>query len=87
MSAPNARTRLAAAWQARPVRERRLVALAAGLVLLALLWWLALAPALSSLRVATTQRAQLQAQTERMQQLQRQAQALQAMPKIGRAHV
>jgi general secretion pathway protein M len=50
-----------------------------GLVLaLALVWFVALQPALSTLRSAQTQGPQLRAQLQTMRQLQAQAQALQA---------
>lgn len=87
MSVSGARELLISAWQARPARERRLIALAMGLVLLALVWWLALAPAVSTLRAAPAQQARLSAQAERMQGLQREAQALQALPRLERAAV
>lgn len=87
MSVSGARELLISAWQARPARERRLIALAMGLVLLAPVWWLALAPAVSTLRAAPAQQARLSAQAERMQGLQREAQALQALPRLERAAV
>jgi len=40
---------LRARWAALELRERRMVAIAAALVALALLWWVALAPALRTL--------------------------------------
>ena len=64
-------------------RERRLVGLAAALVGLALLWWLALAPALATLRQAEVQRPLLDAQWQRMQALQAEAAALKASPRMG----
>lgn len=81
---PNPATRLAAAWAALQPRERRGLALAAVVVGLALLWWLALAPALATLRAAPAQRAALQAQAQQMQRWQREAQALQAQPRLSR---
>ena len=41
-----ARTRLRTWWRELPAREQRLVAIAGVVVALALLWWVALAPAL-----------------------------------------
>ena len=73
---------LRAAWQRLQARERRLVALAAAVVVLALLWWLGLAPAVRTLRQAGSQRAALQAQAQQMQQLQQEATALKAMPRM-----
>ena len=59
-------------------RERRLVAIAAAVVLLGLLWWLAVAPALQTLREAPARHAALDAQLTRMQQLARTAEGLRA---------
>ena len=79
---PTARAQ--AAWAALPPRERRLITVAAAVVALALLWWLALAPALATLRAAPAQRAQLQAQAHQMQQWQREADALKNLPPLPR---
>ena len=65
-------------WSALAQREQNLLLIAASVVLLALLWWVALAPALSTLRAAPEQHRTLDAQLQRMQALQAQAQALQA---------
>lgn len=74
---------LAAAWARLEARERRLVALAAAVVGLALLWLLALSPALRTLRQAEVQRAELAAQAQQLQQLQREAEALKGLPRLG----
>lgn len=67
----------ASAWLAAlSARERRLVTLAAAVVLLGLLWWLAVAPALQTLREAPARHAALDAQLTRMQQLARTAEGL-----------
>ena len=71
------------AWTQLAPRERRLLLLAASVVGLALLWWLALAPALATLRQAETQRAALDAQWQRMQALQAEAEALKASPRMA----
>ena len=76
--------RLGAAWAALQARERRSIALAAAVLGLALLWWLALAPALATLRAAPAQRAELQAQAQQMQRWQREAEALKAQPRLAR---
>ena len=68
-------------WGRLVPREQRMVGAAVGLVALALLWWLALAPALAVLRVADEQHRGLDAQLQRMQSLQAQAQALQSQPR------
>ena len=79
----NLLTHLQARWQAVSSREQRLLLAALALVLGALLWWLALAPALTTLRAAESQRQRLDAQLQQMQRLQVQAQALQAQPRIA----
>ena len=68
-------------WVRLAPREQRLVAGAAALVLLSLMWWLALAPALATLRAAPEQHRATDAQLQRMLSLQAQAQALQAQPR------
>ena len=62
-------------------REKMPAGGAAALVLLALIWWLAVAPALSVLRSSDAQHQALDAQLARMRALQQQAQALQGQPK------
>lgn len=84
-SAQAAWKRVQAAWGGLQARERRLVALAAVIVAAALLWTVALAPALATLRRAPAERAALQLQQARMQQLERTARALQAAPPLDRA--
>ena len=75
-------TALASRWQALQPRERCLVALAAATVLAALLWWVALAPAIGTLRQAAVQREALDAQWQQMARMQQQAEALKAAPKL-----
>jgi general secretion pathway protein M len=70
-----------ALWNSLAAREKRLVAGALGLVVLALLWWVALAPALATLRGAEAQHQTLDAQLQRMARLQSQARALQSQPR------
>ena len=70
-------TPLAARWAALPARERQLVLLGAALVAVALLWWVALAPALATLRAAPARHKQLDEQLQQMRTLQAQAQTLQ----------
>ena len=70
-------------WQTVSPREQYLVLAALLLVLLALLWWIGVAPALNTLRSAQSQRQQLDAQLQQMQRLQVQAQALQSQPRIA----
>jgi len=75
---------LRARWASLDLRERRMVAIAAGLVALALLWWIALAPALRTLAAARAEHARLDAQLQQMATLQNRAKALQAQPRLNR---
>lgn len=70
--------RLRRQWQALPSRQRLLAATAAGLLAVAVVWWLALGPALALWRSAPHQHQILDAQLQRMQRLQAQARAMQA---------
>jgi general secretion pathway protein M len=72
-----------ARWAALAPREQAMVAAAVLVVGLALVWLVAFAPALSTLRNAEEQRRALDAQLQHMRALQAQAQALQAQPKLG----
>lgn len=72
-----------ARWSDLAEREKTLVGAAAAVLLLAALWWLALAPALNSLRSAAAERDRLDAQLAYMRSLQAQAQALQGQPKLS----
>ncbi len=72
---------LRARWAGLAARERALVGGAAGLVALALLWWIALAPALGTLRSAEAQHRALDNQLQHMRRLQAQAKAMQAQPR------
>ena len=74
---------LLARWQALARRERQWLLGAALLVLAALVWWLAISPALLTLRSAASQRLLLDGQLQQMQSLQAQAKALQAQPRIA----
>lgn len=74
---------LAARWQGASARERQLVPAALALLLLALVWWVGVAPALTTLRSAQTQRQLLDLQLQQMQNLQAQAKVLQAQPRIN----
>ena len=74
---------LRARWQGMAARERTLVTAGVALVVLALLWWLAVAPALAVLRSAEPQHRALDEQLGRMRGLQQQVRALQSQPKLG----
>lgn len=76
---------LRARWDALAPREQLLVAAAGVLVVLALLWWIALAPALGTLRAAEEQHRALDAQLLQMRRLQAQAQAMKSQPRQGQA--
>jgi general secretion pathway protein M len=76
------RTRAAKAWQELAPRERRLVAIATTLVLLALLWLVAVQPAWRTLARAPAELDRLDAQWQAMQRLGSEAQALRAAPPV-----
>lgn len=82
--ASEVRRKLDALWARLDARERRLVAIAATVVVIAVLWKLALAPAVSTLRMAGGQRQALEVQAQQMQRLQAEAEALKALPRLGR---
>ena len=69
-------------WNALARREQQAVLVALVLVLGAVLWWVALAPALSTLRSAPQQQRLLDTQLQHMQRLQQQAKTLQAQPPL-----
>ncbi len=68
-------------WKTLAAREQALVLLAAGLLGLALAWWLLLAPALATLRGSSLRHEELDARLARMQALQAEAQQLRAAPR------
>ena len=72
---------LSARWQALAAREKMLVAATVAVVAAALVWLIALSPALGILRSANEQHRALDSQLQHMHDLQQQAQALQAQPK------
>jgi general secretion pathway protein M len=67
-------------WSALAQREQNLLLLAASVVLLALLWWVALAPALHSLRTAPARHAAAERELQNMLQMQAQAELLRQQP-------
>lgn len=79
----NLLTQLQSRWRSVSPREQRLVLLAGVLIGLALLWWMALAPALAVLKTAPAQHVALDVQIQQMQRLQAQAKALQAQPVLS----
>ncbi|WP_298932879.1 type II secretion system protein GspM [uncultured Ramlibacter sp.] len=74
---------LRARWQQLAPREKTLVAGAAALVGASLLWWVALAPALATLRSAPAQHRTLDTQLQHMLGQQALARQLQAQPRLG----
>ena len=81
MHSPIKNTPLQARWKALAPREQNLILAAGTVVALALLWWVALAPAPNTLRTAPARHAALDAQLQRMQNLQAEALQLQAAPR------
>ena len=77
--------RLSTQWQGFAPREKTLISAALAVVVAALLWWVAVAPALAVLKTAQTQRSALDAQLQQMQTLQAQAKSLQALPRVKSA--
>ncbi len=75
----------AARWDALAPRERYLSLAGAVLVAGAVLWWLALAPALGRLALAQAQQSRLDGQWQQMVALKAQAVALAAQPKMNAA--
>jgi general secretion pathway protein M len=72
---------LEARWNELAPREKTLVAAATALVLLALIWFIALGPALATLRGADEKHRALDAQLQQMRSLQTQAKSLQSQPR------
>lgn len=70
-------------WQTLAPREQALVAAATALVALALFWWIALGPAIATLRSAESQHRALDQQLLQMRRLQAQAKAMQSQPRQG----
>jgi general secretion pathway protein M len=68
-------------WAGLAPREQALAGGAAALVLLALVWWIALAPALATLRTADAQHGALDQQLQQMRRLQAQARSMQSQPR------
>lgn len=76
-------TPVQAAFERLAPRERTLVLAAGSLLLLALLWWTALAPALQTYRNSANAHAKLDAQLAQMQQLAQEAKQLNAAPRMS----
>lgn len=74
------RVALQSRWQASSRREQGLVLSAIAVVGVALLWWVALAPALAVLKTADVLRQSQEVELQHMQRLQQQARTLMALP-------
>lgn len=70
-------------WRTVAPREQRLLMLALGVVAVAVLWWVAMAPALAVRKAAPGEHLALDAQNQQMQRLQAQALALRALPVVS----
>lgn len=70
-------------WAAVAPREKAMLLAAAGLVGLALLWWIFISPAITVLRSADAQHRALDTQLQAMKGMQAQAQSLQSRPKVS----
>jgi len=71
-------------WLELAPREQRITAIGAVLVICALLWWVALAPALRTLATARSEHPKLDAQMQQMLGLQLRARAAQGQPRANR---
>jgi general secretion pathway protein M len=69
-------------WKTISAREQRLLLAALALLVGAALWWIALAPALATLRSAEAQHRVQDAQLQTMRGLQAQVQQIQAQPPL-----
>ena len=67
-------------WNSLLPREKTLAQVTAAVIGVALLWWLAVAPALKTLRSAPQQHQALDAQLQQMKRLQAQATQMQSQP-------
>jgi len=68
-------------WATLAPREQALVGAAVLVVVVALLWWVALGPAIATLRSADAQHQALDVQLQQMRRLQAQARAMQSQPR------
>lgn len=73
---------LAAWWQGLAARERQLLGWAAVLLAVAVLWWVALQPALRTLAQAPAEHERLDAQLQQMQREAAESQQLRALPPL-----
>lgn len=76
---------LKARWQALALRERRMVTGAAAILLLSFLWFVAIAPALKTVRAAPAQLAKLDTQYQAMQRDAADTKTLRSVAPVGAA--
>lgn len=79
------RSSLRTRWQALALRERRMVTAAAGVLLAAFLWFVAIAPAAKVVRAAPAQLAALDAQFQAMQRDAAEARTLRTATPVSAA--
>ena len=72
-------------WQQRDAREKTLLTLACALVSIALVWGIAVAPALRTLQKSAAQHTALQDQLQTMARMQAQAKALQSQAPLSQS--
>ena len=72
-------------FEQRAPREQRLLSVLAAFAAAALVWWLAIAPALQTYRETSAAHAKLDAEISHMQAMADEAKQLRAMPRISRA--
>ena len=70
-------------WFARTPRERQLVTLVVGVIVLFLVWTLLIAPALTTTREAPVQLDRLDAQIQQMQRTAAESSTLRSVPRVG----
>ena len=70
-------------WRQLKMSEKRLILVAFWLILTALLWWFAIAPARKTIKEAPAQHRALDAQLQSMRALSAEAKNLQNQPKLG----
>jgi general secretion pathway protein M len=80
---PAATAALRVWWRTLPGRQRNLLVLAGVVVLGALLWWVALQPALQTVRSAPAELDTLEGQLQTMQRLAAEATELRATPPVN----
>ena len=70
-------------WRQLKMSERRLILAAFWLILAALVWWLAIVPALKTIKEAPAQHRAVDAQLQSLRALSLEAKNLQSQPKLG----